>query len=127
MRPSIDETMINIALVLAKRGTCLKRKVGCVIIDSYGNILSTGYNGAPRGMLHCDEYSPCLAYVDPKLSCSALHAEVNAIARCPDIDKIHTVYVTEATCEKCMMAIQNTAAKRILYLVDNKLTEVGIK
>jgi dCMP deaminase len=127
MRPSIDETMINIALVLAKRGTCLKRKVGCVIIDSYGNILSTGYNGAPRGMQHCDEYSPCLAYVKPELSCSALHAEVNAIARCPDIDKINTVYVTEACCEKCLMAIQNTSAKRVVWLSENKITEAGIK
>ena len=127
MRPSIDETMISIASVLSKRGTCLKRRVGCVITDSHGNILSTGYNGQPRGMPHCDSYSPCLAYADTTLSCKAVHAEMNAIARCPDIDKINTVYITEACCEKCLMVIQNTSTKRIVYLFENRITETGVK
>jgi dCMP deaminase len=115
--------MLQIAVVLSQRGTCLKKKVGCVIVDSKGNILSTGYNGQPRGMPHCDSYSPCLAYIDTTLSCNAIHAEMNAIAKCADVDKIHTVYITEAPCLKCRLAIQNTGAKQVLWLAGDKIEE----
>jgi dCMP deaminase len=106
--------MLEIAQTLAKRGTCLKRKVGCVITDFNGNILSTGYNGQPKGHLHCDEYSPCPAFVDTALSCSAIHAEVNALVKCPDITKAHAIYITEKPCEKCMMLIENTKIAKIV-------------
>ena len=115
MRPSIDETMLDVAKVLARRGTCLKRKVGVVITDFNGNILSAGYNGAPRGKQHCDEYSPCPAFVDSTLSCSAIHAEVNALIRCPDITKAHIIYITEKPCAKYQMLIDNTKIARVVY------------
>jgi len=115
MRPTKDETMLDVAKVLARRGTCLKRKVGVVITDFNGNILSTGYNGAPLGHQHCDEYSPCPAFVDPHLSCSAIHAEVNALIKCPDITKAHIIYITEKPCAKCQMLIDNTKIARVVY------------
>ena len=51
-RPSFDEYFMEIAHVVAKRSTCLRRKVGAVIVKDK-HILTTGYNGAPSGMPHC--------------------------------------------------------------------------
>lgn len=114
MRPTIDETMLEIAEVLAKRGTCAKKQVGCVVTDWKGIILSTGYNGQPRNRKHCTPIDPCPAYLDANLSCSALHAEANALMRC-DINKANVMYITEAPCAKCRMMIENTSIQRIVY------------
>lgn len=55
MRPTLDETFLEVAAVLARRATCLKLQVGCVLVDTRGRVLSTGYNGVARGMPHCNE------------------------------------------------------------------------
>ena len=55
MRPSKDKTFLDIASNLAKRGTCIRKQVGCVLVDEIGQILSTGYNGVARGLPHCNE------------------------------------------------------------------------
>jgi dCMP deaminase len=115
MRPTIDETMMEIAHVLAKRGTCLKKQVGAVVIDIDGIILSTGYNGQPRGDVHCAPLTPCPAYLDATLSCKAIHAETNALLRCPDLEKADTIYITEMPCEKCLLLIKNTNIRQIIY------------
>lgn len=118
-RPSIDETMLEVARTLSLRGTCMKRQVGCVVTDFNDNILSTGYNGQPWGHTHCDEYSPCPAFIDPKLPCIAIHAEVNALVKCPDLTKAHMIYITEAPCLKCTLLIQNTKIVFIVYPEEN--------
>lgn len=55
MRPSKDKTFLDIASTLAKRGTCIRKQVGCVLVDELGQTLSTGYNGVARGLPHCNE------------------------------------------------------------------------
>ena len=55
MRPSKDKTLLDIASVLAKRGSCIRKQVGCVLVDELGQILSTGYNGVARGLPHCND------------------------------------------------------------------------
>lgn len=55
VRPSLDETCLNVAAEWAKRSTCLRRAVGCVLINERGHTLSTGYNGRARGQGHCNE------------------------------------------------------------------------
>ncbi len=55
MIPSIDETMMAIAHALSARSTCIKANAGCVLTDSHGRILGTGYNGVGRGMPHCNQ------------------------------------------------------------------------
>lgn len=123
MRPTIDETMLEIAEVLSHRGTCAKKQVGCVVIDANGIILSTGYNGQPRGARHCDVMFPCEAYLDASLSCQAIHAETNALIRC-DVTKADTIYITEAPCMKCRLLIENTSIRRIVYRDDKgKITD----
>jgi len=54
MRPSIDDTMMAIAMALSLRATCYKAKVGCVLCDKQGRILSAAYNGVSRGEPHCN-------------------------------------------------------------------------
>lgn len=120
MRPSIHETMLELAHVWAKRGTCAKRKVGCVIVDKLGHVISSGYNGQPRGMTHCTEENPCPAFDNADLSCVAIHAEINALIRCPDIEKAYAIYITTAPCDKCRLAIQNTVIEKIFYYDENR-------
>lgn len=114
-RPTLNQTFFEIAQAWAKRGTCAKRQVGAVIVDAAGFMLSSGYNGQPRGNKHCTEETPCVAYLNPQLSCHAIHAEINALIRCADVDKAFAIYVTTKPCDKCMLSIQNTAIELVFY------------
>lgn len=82
-RPSWDEYFLEMAHLVAKRSTCLRRSVGAVLVKDK-RILATGYNGAPSGLKHCVDIG-CLRQ---KLKipsgerhelCRALHAEQNAL------------------------------------------------
>ncbi|MCK4823962.1 cytidine deaminase, partial [bacterium] len=53
-RPSWPEYFMAIAKMVAKRSTCLRRQVGAILVKER-RILSTGYNGAPAGLRHCEE------------------------------------------------------------------------
>lgn len=55
MRIDIDEWALRLAEATAARSTCLRRSVGCVLLDRDGIVLATGYNGVARGMPHCNE------------------------------------------------------------------------
>jgi dCMP deaminase len=116
MRPSKDEVMLAVALALSTRATCRKRAVGCVLTDTAGHILSTGYNGVPHGMPHCID-TPCVGFGLPMGSdtCQAVHAEINAMLQCKDIDAIHTCYVTCRPCNNCLKTLMNTQCKRLVF------------
>nr|MBP7088532.1 cytidine deaminase [Candidatus Omnitrophota bacterium] len=82
-RPSWDEYFMKVAFLVCERASCLRRKVGAVLVKDK-QILATGYNGAPRGIVHC-EVIGCLRQ---KLNipsgerheiCRGLHAEQNVI------------------------------------------------
>lgn len=82
-RPSWQDYFMQIAEVVSTRSTCLRRRVGAVLVKNR-QILATGYNGVPRGIVHCEERG-CLR---DKLGipsgerqelCRGLHAEQNAI------------------------------------------------
>ena len=55
MRPSRDSVYLKIAELIATRGTCARRQVGCVLVDKRGRILATGYNGVASGRPHCSD------------------------------------------------------------------------
>lgn len=75
-RPDWDRTMMLIASTVAARGTCPRAHAGAVISTSEHQLLTTGYNGAPRGLPHCD-LDGCIVLEGHCVR--ALHAEENAI------------------------------------------------
>ena len=119
MRPSKDEVMLAIAYALSTRATCMKRAVGCVLVDAKGRIIATGYNGTPAGTRHCTD-TPCGAGAVGSDTCQAVHAEINALMQCHDIDAIDTCYTTCAPCNNCGKSLLNTGCKKLVYLNTNE-------
>lgn len=121
MRPSWDEYFVEIARQVATRSTCLRRQVGAVIVRDK-RILSTGYNGAPRGLPHCDVVG-CLRERlgipsgQRQEICRGLHAEQNAIIQAA----LHgvsveggTIYVTHQPCITCAKMVINAGIVRVV-------------
>lgn len=117
-RIGIHHYMMEIAGVTGKRSTCVRRSVGAVITDSKNHILSTGYNGVPRGAEHCTKIA-CSGVGHPSGTaldlCSAIHAEVNAICHCADLKSAHNIYVTTSPCMSCMKMIASTNIRQVFY------------
>lgn len=132
-RATLDLWAMSLALATAKRSTCLRRAVGCVLLDVRGRVLGTGYNGVARGLPHCNELvmskpapfslttypHACAGAHAPSGQdldrCEAVHAEVNACLQCTDPDAIHTCYVTVSPCVPCTKLLMNTGCSRIAY------------
>ncbi len=116
-----DEVYLEMALALAQRSTCLDKKVGCIIINSMNEIIASGYNGAPRGELHCISLNFCIKdkYNNPDL-CPSAHAEQNALLQCRVPEKIHTIYLTLSPCVSCIRIIMNTPCKKIVFLHEHR-------
>lgn len=121
-RPTWDEYFMQMAELTAKRSTCLRRQVGAVIVKDK-HIVATGYNGAPRGIAHCDEKGGCLRQKMGVPSgqrhelCRALHAEQNAIIQAATLGQSiedATIYVTNQPCVICAKMIINAGIKRIV-------------
>src|SRR5690348_16904752 len=97
-REPVDHYFLRLAQVTSTRGTCGRRKVGCILVDSSRRVLATGYNGGPRNFPHCGEHAPCPGFHCPSGEgldkCIAIHAEANALLQCRDPDAIHTCYTT---------------------------------
>ena len=117
-RPTRDQIYLRMAELVAERSTCFRRKVGCVLVDSHGRVLATGYNGVASGRPHCNEGFPCAGTsMTPGTGldkCEALHAEQNAILLLHDPWTVETVYCTASPCVSCMKLLLGTSAKRIV-------------
>lgn len=118
-RPTTDEYFIIMAMHASSRGSCVRRRVGCVLVDSNNYVLSTGYNGPVKGEVNCTT-TPCAGAGLPSGTgldmCRAIHGEASAIMQCPDSYKIETAYITTSPCISCMKLLLNTPCKRIVYL-----------
>ncbi len=103
-RISKDEYYLGIARAVSKRSTCLKRHYGCVIVKN-GEVISTGYNGNPRGQENCCDRGTCNRMMKPHNSgdysdCYSVHAEQNAMLSAARKDMINsTMYLV---CEECI-------------------------
>jgi len=113
-RPSWDDYFMDITFQVAKRSTCDRARVGAVIVKDK-RILTTGYNGSPAGLAHCDEIGHLM--VDGHCV-RTLHAEQNAIIQAA----LHgvsvaggTVYVTHQPCITCAKMIINAGLQRVVY------------
>lgn len=125
-RMSWDDYFMAIATVVATRATCDRKLVGAVIVKNR-TILSTGYNGAPRGLPHCDDVGHELKEMGvdpetglPKKSCvRTAHAEANAVAQAARTGAAiegATIYTTASPCYDCLKLILNAGITRIVCL-----------
>lgn len=125
-RPDWDNYFLDIARVVAERASCLRNKVGAVIVNDK-DIISTGYNGAPSYQKNCLEIGSCyrnehnIASGTCLEQCRAVgsHAESNAIslaARNGHSTFGATIYITGHyfCCNQCKALIANAAIKRVL-------------
>lgn len=122
-RPDWDIYFMMIAGVAASRSTCLRRRVGAVIVRD-NHIISTGYNGAPKGLPHCGEVG-CLRTIlgipsgERHEICRGSHAEMNAIAQAAFVGASTagaSIFSTHEPCSFCTKAIINAGIKRVVYL-----------
>ena len=113
-RISWEKYFINIAQEVAKRSTCDRKNVGAVIVRDK-TILSTGYNGSIKGLLHCDE----IGHEMINDHCvRTTHAEANAIVQAAKNGvKINNseIYVTASPCYDCFKLIVNAGIYKIFY------------
>ena len=120
-RPSKTTYFLAMAKLVSTRGTCARRRVGCVLVDKYGLVLATGYNGNGRGQGHCID-SPCegakFKSGEGLEKCEAIHAEQNAILQCKNTEHIEKAYITLSPCVTCVKLLLNTSCKEIVYLED---------
>lgn len=117
-RPETDEYFLLMAQLVSTRSTCIRRRVGCILTNSFNHIIATGYNGVAAGTPHCIN-SPCAGANQPSGQglhlCEAIHAEQNAIIQCRDITSISTAYVSSSPCIFCIRLLLGTSCKRIVF------------
>ena len=131
---------MDITHLVAKRSTCIRRQVGAILVKDK-RVLSTGYNGAPSGIAHCQDVG-CLREKNKVPSgerhelCRGSHAEQNAIVQAatygiPIKDAI--LFCTNLPCSICIKMIINAGIKTIFYeegypdaLSDKLIKESGI-
>lgn len=132
-RPTWDETWMAVAGVVGARSICTGRKIGAVIVDRSNRLVSSGYNGPPRGFdtqdaMDCRGFCPRAAIQPPQLrtttydDCYTVHAEANAVIFADRRTyEGGTIYVTSTPCWECAKIIANSGAKRVVMNVDWEL------
>ncbi len=133
-RPNWDEYFMAIARVVASRSNCVKRKVAAVV-TSDKRIISTGYNGTPRGTTNCNE-GGCprcndLAPGGTRLDeCLCSHAEENAITQAAYHGvslRGGTIYTTFSPCLQCTKMIINAGLAEVIFQSDYPLGEIALE
>lgn len=138
--PSWDQYFMRMSYLAASRSNCTRRKVGAVIVKDR-HVIATGYNGPPRGMVHCSDVECVRIDMDipsgeRRELCRGLDAEQNAIIQAA----VHgssirgaSIYVTAHPCVICSKMIINSEIGEIIYadgypdeLSDLVLLESGI-
>ncbi len=131
-RPGWDEYFMQIAKIVALRSNCMKRKVAAVIVQDK-RIISTGYNGTPRGVKNCNEGGcpRCNSFADSGSAlgdCLCSHAEENSIVQAAyhgTSVKGSTLYSTFSPCLICTKMIINAGIREVVFNLDYPLAEVA--
>jgi dCMP deaminase len=133
-RPSWDDLFMDVTRVIAQRSTCMRRKVGAVLVKD-NRIIATGYNGAPKELLHCTD-DTCLR---TKLKvpsgqkhelCRAVHAETNCVIQAATFGVStvgSTIYVSCYPCSLCARTLVNAGITHVVYeddYIDPLATEI---
>ncbi len=136
-----DVYYMKLAYVISERSTCIRngRQIGAVIVNDMNHIVSSGYNGNPRNMKHCEEIG-CIRDIlqipsGTKMEiCTAVHAEQNAIIQAGPGALDATIYSTILPCNTCAKMIVNAGIRRVVYCEDypehmgiELMKELGVK
>ena len=129
-RPSWDEYFMSIAKVVAMRSNCIKRKVAAIIVKDK-RVVSTGYNGTPRGAKNCNEGGcpRCNSMAESGTAleeCLCCHGEENAITQAAYHGtslKGATLYTTFSPCLLCTKMIINSGIGEVVYNLEYPLNE----
>jgi dCMP deaminase len=121
-RPDNDTYFMRMADLVATRSTCLRRQVGAVVVKEK-RVLSTGYNGAPRGLRHCAEVGCVRQQANIESGtrhelCRGVHAEQNAVIQAAYFGvsiKDSTIYTTNFPCAMCTKILVNAGITEIVY------------
>lgn len=132
-RPDWDEYFMNIAKVVASRSNCMKRHVAAIIVKDR-RVISTGYNGTPRGVKNCSEGGcpRCNQFAEGGTrldECLCSHGEENAIVQASYHGisiKDSTLYTTFAPCLMCTKMIINAGIKEVVYNIDYPLNDTAL-
>ncbi|KAI1159235.1 cytidine deaminase-like protein [Nemania serpens] len=123
LRPGWDSYFMALASLAARRCNCMKRAVGCVLVDGKRRVISTGYNGTPRGLTNCmDGGCPrCnagdLASGASLATCLCLHAEENALLEAgrERIRDGSVLYCNTCPCLTCSIKIVQVGIREVVY------------
>jgi len=121
LRPSWDQYFMELASLAAQRSNCMKRRVGCVLVREK-RVISTGYNGTPRGLTNCGE-GGCPRCNDGQGSgvglstCLCIHAEENALLEAgrERIREGATLYCDTCPCLTCSIKIAQVGISEVVY------------
>jgi len=127
------EYFMSVAHLISRRATCTRGHIGAVLVRD-NNILSTGYNGAPSGLPHCNE-TTCRIYSSKhpdgtvEENCvNTIHAEINAIAQAAKHGvsiKDADIYITASPCIHCLKVLINVGIKTIYYDKPYKIDHIS--
>jgi dCMP deaminase len=145
-RTSKENYYLDIADAVLERSTCLRRKYGAIIVRN-DEIISTGYNGAPRGRRNCTDLGRC-AREEMKIPrgeryelCRSVHAEANAIISAARRDMLDaTLYLVgrdaktgeilndTTPCSMCRRIIINSGIQKIICRVgENEFSVTNVR
>lgn len=133
-RPGWDEYFMNLATVASSRSNCVKRMVGAVI-TSDRRIVSTGYNGTPRGVRNCNEGGcpRCAGGAEAGTAldqCLCSHAEENSITQAAYHGvslRDSTIYTTFCPCLMCTKMIINAGIHEVVFGSDFPMGDVSLR
>lgn len=126
-RKNWNEYFMDLAHMVAARGTCDRAYVGCVLVNDENRIISTGYNGSIAGNPHCDE----IGHTMRDGHCIAtIHAEMNALLYCAKAGisvKNSICYVTHFPCLNCTKSLVQAGISKIYYHEGYRIDEYALE
>lgn len=122
LRPGWDSYFMSLASLAAQRSNCMKRRVGCVLVGRTRRVISTGYNGTPRGLRNCGD-GGCPRCNDGSASgaslatCLCIHAEENALLEAgrERIREGAVLYCDTCPCLTCSIKICQVGISEVVY------------
>ncbi|KAI0652103.1 cytidine deaminase-like protein [Trametes meyenii] len=126
LRPGWDTYFMQLASLASQRSNCMKRRVGAILVRNK-RVVSTGYNGTPRGLKNCNEggCARCNTANETPDECLCLHAEENALLEAgrERVGDGSVLYCNTCPCLKCTIKIIQTGVREVVYNLSYKMDD----